>query len=216
MTFPEQNDMIITAKTSKNTEIQRVVIMNTEISVTAAEAFEMLRKGNLEYLSSEKCNGDISPARRTDTLANGQHPYAVIITCSDSRVVPEYIFNADIGDLFVIRVAGNVIDDHQLGSVEYAAEHLGIRLIVVLGHDHCGAVDAAINHDPDGYIKFITDEIKLAIGDETDDYKACCLNVRRSVSLIESSFEIHREEEHGLKVIGAIYRLESGKVEFEI
>ena len=190
--------------------------MNTEISVTAAEAFEMLRKGNLEYLSSEKCNGDISPARRTDTLANGQHPYAVIITCSDSRVVPEYIFNADIGDLFVIRVAGNVIDDHQLGSVEYAAEHLGIRLIVVLGHDHCGAVDAAINHDPDGYIKFITDEIKLAIGDETDDYKACCLNVRRSVSLIESSFEIHREEEHGLKVIGAIYRIESGKVEFEI
>ncbi len=196
--------------------MKRMVIMNSEISVTAAEALEMLRKGNLEYLSSEKCNGDISPARRTDTLANGQHPYAVIVTCSDSRVVPEYVFNADIGDLFVIRVAGNVIDDHQLGSVEYAAEHLGIRLIVVLGHDHCGAVDAAINHDPDGYIKFITDEIKLAIGDETDDYKACCLNVRRSVSLIESSFEIHREEEHGLKVIGAIYRLESGKVEFEI
>ena len=196
--------------------MKRMVIMNSEISVTAAEALEMLRKGNLEYLSSEKCNGDISPARRTDTLANGQHPYAVIVTCSDSRVVPEYVFNADIGDLFVIRVAGNVIDDHQLGSVEYAAEHLGIRLIVVLGHDHCGAVDAAINHDPDGYIKFITDEIKLAIGDETDDYKACCLNVRRSVSLIESSFEIHREEEHGMKVIGAIYRLESGKVEFEI
>ena len=108
------------------------------------------------------------------------------------------------------------MDDHQLGSIEYAAEHLGIRLIVVLGHDHCGAVDAAINHDPEGYIKFITDEIKIAIGDEKDDYKACCLNVKRSVDVIESSFEIHREEEHGLKVIGALYRLDDGKVEFNI
>lgn len=109
-----------------------------------------------------------------------------------------------------------MIDDHQLGSIEYAAEHLGIRLVVVLGHDHCGAVDAAINHDPEGYIKFITDEIKLAIGSETDDYKACCLNVRRSVALIESSLEIQHEEEHGLKVIGALYRLETGRTEFLI
>ena len=68
-------------------------------------------------------------------------------------MIPESIFNAGIGDLFVIRVAGNVMDDHQLGSVEYAASHLGVKLIVVLGHNHCGAVDAAINHDPDGYIK---------------------------------------------------------------
>ena len=88
--------------------------------------------------------------------------------------------------------------------------------MVVLGHDHCGAVDAAVNHDPDGYVKFITDEIRLAIGDEKDDYKACCLNVKRSVSVIEESFEIQREEEHGLKVVGAIYRLENGLVEFEI
>ena len=138
------------------------------------------------------------------------------MTCSDSRVIPECIFSAGIGELFVIRVAGNVIDDHQLGSVEYAAEHLGIRLVVVLGHDHCGAVDAAINHDPEGYIKFITDEIKTAIGDEKDDYKACCMNVRHSVDMIEQSFEIHTEEEHGLRVIGAMYRLADGKVEFGI
>ena len=77
-------------------------------------------------------------------------------------------------------------------------------------------MDAAINHDPDGYIKFITDEIKLAIGSETDDYKACCLNVRRSVEIIEESMEIRHEEEHGLKVIGALYRLASGIVEFGI
>ena len=113
----------------------------------------------------------------------------------------------------VIRVAGNVIDNHQLGSIEYAAEHLGCKLIMVLGHDHCGAVDAAINHDPDGYIKFITDEIRLAIGDESDDYAACCLNVKHSIEMIESSIEIRQEETHGLKVVGALYHLSDGRVE---
>ncbi len=101
--------------------------------------------------------------------------------------------------------------------MEYAASHLGVKLIVVLGHNHCGAVDAAINHDPDGYIKYITDEIKKAIGYEKDEYKACCLNVKHSVEIIENSFEIHKEEEqHGLKVIGAVYHLENGIVEFDI
>ena len=130
-------------------------------------------------------------------------------------MIPEAIFSAGIGELFVIRVAGNVIDDHQLGSIEYAAGHLGCKLVVVLGHDHCGAVDAAIHHDPDGYVKFITDEIRLAIGDERDDYRACCLNVRRSVRVIEESLDIQREErEHGLRVLGALYRLNTGKVEW--
>lgn len=190
--------------------------MHNEYLVSAEKALQMLKEGNLAYLSAERGEGCISPEKRADVLENGQKPYAVIVSCSDSRVIPEYIFSAGIGDLFIIRVAGNVIDDHQLGSIEYAAEHLGIRLIVVLGHDHCGAVDAAINHDPEGYIKFITDEIRLAIGAETDDYRACCLNVKRSVEVIESSLEIHREEEHGLRVIGALYRLGSGKVEFDI
>ncbi len=190
--------------------------MFIKTSVSADRALEKLKKGNSEYIDAVSGHGDISPEIRLKTLNEGQRPYAAVISCSDSRVIPESIFSAGIGDLFVIRVAGNVIDDHQLGSIEYAAEHLGIRLIVVLGHDHCGAVDAAINHDPEGYIKFITDEIKLAIGDEEDDYRACCLNVKRSVELIESSFEIHEEEKHGLKVIPALYRLESGKVEFDI
>ena len=128
--------------------------------ISAELAVKKLVEGNKLFLKSKSGTGDISPEKRKDTAENGQHPYAIIITCSDSRVIPESIFNAGIGDLFVIRVAGNVMDDHQLGSVEYAAHHLGVKLIVVLGHDHCGAVDAAVNHDPDGYIKFITDEIK--------------------------------------------------------
>lgn len=152
---------------------------------------------------------------RLISTENGQHPYAIIITCSDSRVIPEAIFAAGIGELFVIRVAGNVIDNHQLGSIEYAAGHLGAPLVVVLGHTHCGAVDAAINHDPEGYIKFITDKIKDAIGDEEDPYRASCMNVKNAVFEIEDSLEIQSiEREEGLYVLGAMYDIETGKVEF--
>ena len=180
----------------------------------ASEALRKLKEGNRAYLTAKSAGGDVSPELRAKTCAEGQNPYAIVVTCSDSRVIPEAIFSAGIGDLFVIRVAGNVIDDHQLGSIEYAAGHLGSRLVVVLGHDHCGAVDAAINHDPEGYIKFITDEIRIAIGNERDEVRACCLNVRHSVRRIEESLDIRREEEHGLQVVGALYHLKTGEVEF--
>ena len=189
--------------------------MNIE-NISAGEALSRLRLGNEKYIGSECSTGDISPVRRRETALLGQVPYAVVISCSDSRVIPESIFSAGIGDLFVIRVAGNVMDDHQLGSVEYAVSHLGVKLVLVLGHDGCGAVDAAVNHDPDGYIKFITDEIRKGIGDEKDPYRACCLNVRHSIEVIEENFEIHREEEHGLKVVGAVYHISDGSVSFDI
>ena len=111
----------------------------------------------------------------------------------------------------VIEVEGVVVEKlpNAMFKVELENKH------VVLGHTHCGAVDAAINSDPEGYIKFITDEIKLAIGDETDDYKACCLNVKRSVALIEHSLDIQQiEEQEGLRVVGAMYHIEDGSVEF--
>ena len=168
-----------------------------------------------DYKHAENGSGDISRRIRLSTWTKGQSPYAIIVTCSDSRVIPENIFSAGIGELFVIRLAGNVIDDHQLGSIEYAAGHLGCRLVVVLGHTHCGAVDAAIHHEPEGYIKYITDEIKKAVGDETDPYKASCLNVRHSVREIEKSLCIHHiEEETVLWVVVAMYHIEDGSVEF--
>ena len=126
--------------------------------MTADEAIEKLKSGNMRYLLMNSNSGNVSAALRKFTYEHGQHPHAIIVTCSDSRVIPETIFSAGLGELFVIRVAGNVIDDHQLGSIEYAAGHLGSPVVVVLGHTHCGAVDAAINSDPEGYIKFITDE----------------------------------------------------------
>lgn len=189
--------------------------MIKHLTITPSAALEKLKNGNAKYIGAKVNNEDISQARRTDTLLNGQKPYAIIITCSDSRVIPENIFMTGIGELFVIRIAGNVIDEHQLGSIEYAASHLGAPLIIVMGHTHCGAVDAAINHDPEGYIKFITDKIKAAIGDEQDHYKAACMNVQSCVAEIEASLEIQEvEHQEGLRVVGAMYHLENGVVDF--
>ncbi len=186
-----------------------------EYRISAKDAKDRLIKGNLDYISTNEYVCGTSSEYIKSFCENGQQPYAIIVACSDSRVVPELIFSAGIGDLFVIRVAGNVIDSHQLGSIEYAAEHLGTGLIVVLGHDHCGAVDAALNHEPDGYIKFITDEIVKAIGDEKDEFKACCLNVKHSCDIIKHSLRIQKDEhDYGLQVVGAVYHLESGEVEF--
>lgn len=180
---------------------------------TAEDAKKKLVEGNERYVASRAASLDASEVVLNESV-HGQKPYAVIIACSDSRVIPEAIFSAGIGDLFVIRVAGNVIDTHQLGSIEYAAEHLGTRLVVVLGHDHCGAVDAALHHQNSGYIKRITDVILEAVGDERDELKACCLNVANSCRMIENSLNIRNDDEEGLKVVGAVYHLGSGAVEF--
>lgn len=182
-------------------------------TLTAAEAMEKLKQGNQRYLTATSNPGDISAHLRKLTCDQGQSPYAIIVTCSDSRVIPESIFSAGIGELFVIRVAGNVMDNHQLGSVEYAADHLGTKLVVALGHSNCGAVGAAVHHDPSGYVKYITDEIRRAIGDEKDEDKACCLNVLRSVSVIRESLK-EMVDQGKLTVCGAVYRIDSGKVEF--
>ncbi len=181
-------------------------------NLSATEAMDKLKKGNEAYLSATSNTGDISPAIRKKTCDEGQAPYAIVITCSDSRVIPESIFMAGIGELFTIRVAGNVMDNHQLGSVEYAADHLGCNLVVVLGHTHCGAVGATISSEPTGFVKYITDEIRAAIGDETDEYKASCLNVERSVSRIKEGLKLTVTDK--LKVCGAVYHIDSGRVEF--
>lgn len=183
-------------------------------ALSAKEALQKLQDGNAKYLDASVSPGNVSPEIRKDTCDNGQHPYAIVITCSDSRVIPESIFSAGIGELFVIRVAGNVMDNHQLGSVEYAADHLGCKLVVVLGHTNCGAVGAAMEGGAGGYIKSITDIIRAAIGNESNAYKASCLNIRHSVAQIKESLNISDEAEDGLKVMGAVYHIDDGHVEF--
>ena len=178
---------------------------------TAFNALQRLKEGNKIYLSAERAVGDISPEKRVDTFSNGQHPYAVVVSCADSRVIPEAIFSCGIGDLFVIRVAGNVVGDYELGSIEYAVEHLGCRLVLVMGHTCCGAVNAALGQN-DGLVKRITDEIKRAIGTECDTEKASVLNVKQSVGKVKAAFP----KVDGLLVCGALYHTESGSVDFDI
>ena len=182
--------------------------------MNASDALEKLKEGNRRYLHSDIAGGDISLAVRLRTYENGQAPYAVILACSDSRVIPENIFSAGIGELFVIRVAGNVIGDHQLGSIAYAIEHLGCRLVVVMGHTRCGAVGAAMAGDPGGWIRTVTEEIRQAIGTETDEYTAGCLNVEQGVRRIMRSLGISNDDDEMPYVAGAMYHTDSGLVEF--
>ena len=181
-----------------------------EKNISAFDALERLKEGNKIYISAKTGVGDISPEVRRYTSEHGQKPYAVIVGCSDSRVIPESIFSAGIGELFVIRVAGNVIDNIQMGSIEYATEHLGCQLVVVLGHTGCGAVCAAMEQN-DGYVKFITDEIKRAVGEETDAVKASIINAKQSASKIEKLLN-----KTDVAVVTALYHTDSGAVDFDI
>lgn len=174
-----------------------------------------LSEQNGVYVQTGENAGDISEEKRMDTAENGQHPYAVVVTCSDSRVPAEHIFNAGVGELFVIRTAGNVIGDYELGSVEYGAEHLGAKLVVVLGHTGCGAVDAALHGGAHGYIEKITDEISACLPENCNPREAEILNVQNSIADIMQSEMMHELVENGeTAVVGAVYDIESGEVTF--
>ena len=184
--------------------------MSNESNFTAQQALDKLKAGNEKFLKANTSSADISPQIRHRTATEGQFPYAVIITCSDSRVVPEAIFSAGIGELFVIRVAGFVVNKTQLGSIEYAVDHLGSPLVVVLGHTNCGAVSAALHrheHEVEGALKVIVDEIVAVIGNEKNPDEAVKLNVKRGCNVIEA-------DKLPAKVVGAVYNIDSGAVEF--
>ena len=178
-------------------------------------ALSRLMDGNQAYCHASSNPGNISEDIRTQTHIQGQHPYAIILTCSDSRVIPEHIFMAGIGELFTIRVAGNVVDDCVLGSIEYAAAHLDAKLIVVLGHSGCGAVDAAIHDAGHDRIISITQKIKNAIGHANDAVVCEKTNVYHSIESIRNSTLIqHLEASGALNIVGAYYHTDSGVVEW--
>ena len=180
-------------------------------NISAQEALDRLKEGNSLFAKHVEYRGDITEERVRDAAINGQHPYAALVSCSDSRVIPEVIFSAGIGELFVIRTAGNVVDDiNTMGSLEYAVGHLGCNLIVVLGHTKCGAVAEALNGFHEDHALRIIKEISDGIGDEKDPTKASILNVQNSVRLISEDMG----DRDGLKIIGALYDIETGEVEF--
>lgn len=195
-----------------------------EIISSPDTAHRLLVEGNKRFVSGHTLKKNFSHTRMEKLSKEGQHPFAIVVCCSDSRVAPELLFDEGMGDLFIIRDAGNVIDPVMLGSIEYGAQHLQTPLILVLGHDHCGAVLATYEGgSPEGSIssiaKIIEPSLEKAkktctteedICEETEDE-----NILNSIETIKKSPIIEKLIKEGaVKVEGAKYHISSGKVEF--
>ena len=164
--------------------------------------------GNNEFINLMNSNKSFKEYN-DNLIVNGQHPYSLVITCSDSRVIPEVIFNKTLGEIFVIRTAGNVINDGELATIEYAIEHLKIKEIIVLGHTYCGAVHAAVHNESGKYINKILDKIKTNIGNTLNEFDATKINAEKVASYIKEKFS-----NYDGKIIPAVYDLKSNKVEY--
>lgn len=194
-------------------------------SVTAEQAIDLLKEGNSAFIRGS-CTVSGAPGRIPE-LAGGQAPFAVIVGCSDSRTPPGELFNRGLGDLFIVRVAGNTVDATGLGTIEYGVAVLGAPLVLVLGHTQCGAVEAAVKAVKDG-AKFpgsigtmvapIIPAVKGLKGSEDLVSRAVRANVQRVVSRVKSAKPILAKAvaDGKVKVAGAIYDLKSGKVDFDI
>jgi carbonic anhydrase len=193
--------------------------------VTPETALQSLREGNDRYVNWVPIHPRVSQSRR-DQTASGQHPFAAILGCADSRVPPEILFDQGLGDLFDVRVAGNVAGPHEIGSLEYAVEHLDVPLIVVLGHTRCGAVSAALDGgEAPGSIPSLLEEIRPAVDQahaahpagERDLLLTCAveMNLWHSVEAMITQSAIIREKLSSgeIRVVGALYNIGTGHVE---
>ena len=190
--------------------------------VTAADALQRLRAGNARFAANARGSGSLMSAARRAELAIAQEPFAIVLGCSDSRVPVEIVFDQGPGDLFVIRVAGNIVAPSLIGSVEFAAERFGTRLVVVLGHSSCGAIQATleelhrptINQSPN--LKAIVNRIRPAVSAGDDEPTAMRANILASVSQLRHGSAIIEGlvDSNGLVVVGAWYSLDTGVVEF--
>ena len=187
-------------------------------SADADTALTKLKEGNLRFATSDVSQSKPTTARRKETAA-AQHPFAIIIGCGDSRVPPELVFDQNLGDLFVIRTAGNLVDDHALGSIEYAVAHLGARLIVVLGHTHCGAVTAALESDhAPGHIQSLVRDIQPAVkaakGKPGDPLAAAITENARQVAAQIKTKAMLGDLAKEVRIVFAVYDLDTGKIEW--
>jgi len=200
--------------------------------ISAHEALEWLQEGNRRFVSDVRRSGACTSQTRRNELTSGQDPFAIILGCSDSRVPVEIVFDQGLGDLFVIRVAGNIVAPSQVGSVEFAAARFGTRLVVVMGHSQCGAVLATLEElrkptqDRSRNLRSIVDRIRpsvealLATEVRRDSpalvRQAVRANIRASVNHLRHGSEVLEDliQKHGLLIVGAEYSLESGFVDF--
>ena len=192
----------------------------TTPSATPDEALSRLKAGNERFANSKESAGKPVAARRAQT-AKEQHPFAIIVACADSRTAPEIVFDQNIGDLFVIRTAGGLVDDYALGSIEYAVEHLGTRLIIVLGHERCGAVTAALaGSSAPGHINSLVRDIQPAVAASKGKEGDALTNAIHENDA-EVAAKIRKEAELGehaaeVRVVEGYYDLDTGKVEWAV
>jgi carbonic anhydrase len=190
----------------------------TNPSVGPDEALARLKAGNERFAKSKVSTGKPVAARRAET-AKEQHPFAIIVGCADSRTAPEIIFDQNIGDLFVIRTAGNLVDDYALGSIEYAVDHLGARLIVVLGHQRCGAVKAALaGGSAPGHINSLVRDIQPAVAASKGKEGDALTNAVHENDA-EVGAKIRKQAQLGelasqVRIVEGYYDLDTGKVEW--
>ena len=194
--------------------------------VSADQALQKLMDGNKRFVESKMMASSLCDLQAREKLAQGQQPYAIILSCSDSRVPPEIIFDKALGEIFVVRVAGNVADPIVLGSIEYAAEHLGSPLVMVLGHERCGAVTATVNAKgkPEGNVGAIVKAIQPSAKKAKKDCKGksaaevveCAVQVNAkavAADLTKSSKVLaHLQKEGKIRIVAATYDLDDGKV----
>jgi carbonic anhydrase len=189
----------------------------SEVSIDSHEqALLRLKQGNEQYINSKNNASDISQNMREKTADEGQKPYAVVLTCSDSRVPPEHIFSAGLGELFVVRTAGLTLSHFDLGSIEYGIKYLGAKLIVVLGHTLCGAVAASLSgKHPEGHVADIVADIRPAIVEAKDTTEAENLNIERTYKkVMESNIVRDLTASGSINVVKAKYDLHTGKADF--
>ena len=206
--------------------VEKILTKEEQDKLTPDSVLEALREGNKRFVTGNLTIRDHNEQVRKSV--QGQYPKAIVLSCVDSRVPVEDVFDRGIGDLFVARVAGNFVNEDILGSMEFATKIAGAKLILVMGHEHCGAVKAAINNVQLGNITSLVNNIKPAVkisgkfeGEKSADnpqyvHEVCQNNVHNTVSQIRkrSSIIKNLEKEGKIKIVGAMYDMDSGKVEF--
>lgn len=199
-----------------------------QANITPQEALQILKEGNIRFVNNLKTNRDL--LQQANETRNGQWPFATILSCIDSRTSAELIFDQGLGDIFSIRIAGNIVNTDIIGSMEFACKIAGSKLLIVLGHTKCGAVKGACDHVEMGNLTELLAKLQPAVYQErttthvelrnskNDDFveKVASINVKRSVNaIIERSFILEQMiEQEEIAIVGAMYNIESGVVDF--
>ncbi len=218
---------IQSASYAKSEKLQDVLTKEEQDKLTPDEVIKIFKDGNKRFVKGDKTVRDHNyQIRKT---VDGQYPKAIVLSCVDSRVPVEDVFDMGIGDIFVARVAGNFVNNDILGSMEFATKVAGAKLILVLGHEHCGAVKAAIDDVNIGNIKYLTKNISPAVKKAKDSYEGeyssknpefvhevCEHNIINAINQIRSKSKIIKDldDSGAIKISGAIYDMDSGKVDF--